>query len=267
MVSECFTPLAGACKVQRTQVICEGSQVVNETDRRYASTLAKGLHVLRAFGQKDASLGNREIARRTGIHSSTVSRLTYTLAKHGFLVQSHPSESFRLGPAAIALGYTAREGFSFLSLADPLMQELANDVSALVAVGVQDNEAVMLARVWRPMGRPAIWLQEGHRLPLDRSAPGRAINALSAPDETDTSLTAEDRQALIMKGYIVSLGGWNAEVNACAVPFVPDQTGLPFAFLCGAGQDEMDQDRIHREIGPKLIAKVNALKVVMGLPQ
>lgn len=241
--------------------------MVDETDRRYASTLAKGLQVLRAFSQKDASLGNREIARRTGIHSSTVSRMTYTLAKHGFLVQLQPSETFRLGPAAIALGYTAREGYSFLSLADPLMQELADDISALVAVGVQDGDAVMLARVWRPSERSAIWLQEGHRLPMDRSAPGRAIKALSPPIPDDAQQTTEDRQALILKGYVTSLGGWNAEVNACAVPFVPDQTGLPFAFLCGAGMDEMDADRIHNDVGPKLIAKVNALKVMLGLSQ
>ncbi|KJZ18433.1 IclR family transcriptional regulator [Loktanella sp. S4079] len=241
--------------------------MTEETDRRYASTLAKGLQVLRAFSQKDASLGNREIARRTGLHSSTVSRMTYTLTKHGFLVQLQPSESFRLGPAAIALGYTAREGFSFLSLADPIMQELADDISALVAVGVQDGEAVMLARVWRPRGRPAIWLQEGHRLPLDHSAPGRAIKATTAASPEDSDQTVADRQSLIIKGYVTSLGGWNAEVNACAVPFVPDQTGLPFAFLCGAGMDEMPKERIHEEIGPKLITKVNALKVMLGLPQ
>lgn len=240
--------------------------MIDETDRRYAATLAKGLQVLRAFSQKDPSLGNREIARRTGLHSSTVSRLTYTLAKHGFLVQLHPSEAFRLGPAAIALGYTAREGFSFLSLADPLMQALADEVSALVAVGVQDSDAVMLARVWRPANRAAIWLQEGHRLPLERSAPGRAILALAAPAPDDSEQTRADRQALLARGCVDSVGGWNSDVNACAVPFVPDQTGLPFAFLCGAMKDELDADRLAQDVGPKLIAKVSVLKVMLGLP-
>ncbi|MFQ1699990.1 IclR family transcriptional regulator [Loktanella agnita] len=239
--------------------------MVDETDRRYAATLAKGLQVLRAFSQKDPSLGNREIARRTGLHSSTVSRLTYTLAKHGFLVQLQPSEAFRLGPAAIALGYTARESFSFLSLADPLMQALADDVSALVAVGVQDGDAVMLARVWRPVGRAAIWLQEGHRLPLDRSAAGRAIMALAPQGPDDSPQTNADRQALLTRGCVDSIGSWNEDVNACAVPFVPDQTGLPFAFLCGAMKSEMDATRLSEQVGPKLITKVNALKALLGL--
>ena len=47
-----------------------------EHDPRYANTLARGLSVLRAFRTSDDGLSNAEIAQRTGLPKSTVSRLT-----------------------------------------------------------------------------------------------------------------------------------------------------------------------------------------------
>lgn len=234
-------------------------------DARYSSTLGKGLEILRVFKPKDGSLGNREISRRTGIPSATVSRLTYTLAQHGFLVQLHPSEAFKLGPAAISIGYTAREGYSFFQAADPLMQALANKVSMLVAVCAQDNDAVVLARVWRPYDRPSIWLGEGHRLPLTQSAPGRAILASEPSNADDSNRTSRDRQTLMAKGFVTSLGGWNSQVNACAVPFRPEQGGASFAFICGAQIEELNETRLNREVGPELLDTVTRLKTNLGL--
>lgn len=234
-------------------------------DARYASTLGKGLTVLRAFKPSDNALGNREISRRTGIPSATVSRLTYTLAQHGFLVQLQPSEAFKLGPAAIAVGHTAREGFSFFQAADPLMQELANQISNLVAVGVQDGDAVILARAWRPVDHQSIWLSEGHRLPMTTSAPGRALLAGQPPSDADSQETIQDRQTLQSRGFVVSVGGWNSQVNACAVPFSPDQQGMPFAFLCGALAEDLSEDMMIGTTGPALLNAVERLKLGLGL--
>ena len=280
-------------------------------DARYASTLGKGLIILRAFTPSDGALGNREISRRTGFPSATVSRLTYTLAQHGFLIQQHPSEAFKLGPAAIAVGYTAREGFSFFQQADPIMQDLAEQTSTLVAVCVQDESDAIMARIWRPTRRPSIWLSEGHRLPLDNSAPGRALLASrpvsdtesdaimariwrptrrpsiwlseghrlpldnSAPgrallasrpvSDTDSDAIKLDRQTLIARGFVTSIGGWNREINACATPFSPDPMGLPFAFLCGALGESLGEPRLLNEVGPALLSSVTRLKAAMGL--
>jgi DNA-binding IclR family transcriptional regulator len=144
-----------------------------QRDRRYATTLAKGLQVLQAFSASDRALGNRELSRRTGMPPSTVARMTFTLTRLGFLQQLKPEDSYRLGPAVMALGYTARAGLSFLPTAEPLMQELADEVGALVALAMRDGDAAMLTRCWRPRNTPTIWLTEGHRLPLNRSSRAR----------------------------------------------------------------------------------------------
>lgn len=57
-------------------------------DRRFATTLARGLSVLRAFRPSNDGLGNAEIAERTGLPRSTVSRLTFTLQTLGYLTHA-----------------------------------------------------------------------------------------------------------------------------------------------------------------------------------
>jgi DNA-binding IclR family transcriptional regulator len=55
------------------------------TDRSFVVALSRGLDVLRAFHPSDGLLGNQEIAARTNLPKPTVSRLTYTLTKLGYL--------------------------------------------------------------------------------------------------------------------------------------------------------------------------------------
>lgn len=242
-----------------------GSGAEQERDRRFATTLAKGLQILQAFSANDRALGNRELARRTGMPPSTVARMTFTLTRLGFLQQRKPEESYRLGPAVMALGYTARAGLSFLPTAEPMMQQLADEVGALVALAVRDGDAAMLTRCWRPRNTPTIWLSEGHRLPLDRSSPGRAMLAAAPRSSDENERIQQDRSSLQSRGFVVSLGHWNEHINACAVPFWPEPALGPAAFLCGAGEEVLPQERLEKVVGPLLLARVRELEAQLGL--
>jgi len=238
-----------------------------DRDRRFATTLAKGLNILRAFAPSDRSLGNRELARRTGLPPSTVARMTFTLTRLGFLQQLKPDDSYCLGPAVMALGYTARARLSFLPTAEALMQDLADEVGALVALAMRDGEAAMLTRCWRPRNTPAIWLTEGHRLPLARSSPGRAILAARPGSPDDAASVREDRAALQSKGFLVSVGRWNENINACAVPFWPDPSQEAAAFLCGAHSDVLPQSLLEEKVGPLLLGRVRELERSLGISE
>ena len=76
----------------------------HEKDRRFASTLARGLSVLRAFRASDDGLSHMEIVQRTGLPNATVSRLTFTLGELGYLSHAGKNDRYRLGPAALVLG-------------------------------------------------------------------------------------------------------------------------------------------------------------------
>jgi DNA-binding IclR family transcriptional regulator len=193
--------------------------------------------------------------------------MTFTLTQLGFLQQLKPEDSYCLGPALMALGYTARARLTFLPSAEELMQNLADEVGALVALAMRDGEEAMLTRCWRPRNTPAIWLTEGHRLPLERSSPGRAILAARKRAATDPASVREDRAVLHSKGFISSIGQWNENVNACAVPFWPDPSQEPAAFFCGAHQDVLPESSLNDEVGPLLLARVRELERILGISE
>ena len=116
-----------------------GQKEPEEKDRKFATTLARGLSVLRAFRASDRLLGNQDISERTKLPKSTVSRLTYTLSKLGYLNHLKDVEKYRLGPAVLALGNIAQASLSFLQTANPMMQELADTTGTMVLMYVPDK--------------------------------------------------------------------------------------------------------------------------------
>ena len=57
-----------------------------KTDRHFVTALARGLEVLACFRHGDRMLGNQELSKRCGLAKSTVSRLTHTLTRLGYLI-------------------------------------------------------------------------------------------------------------------------------------------------------------------------------------
>ncbi|WP_373691074.1 helix-turn-helix domain-containing protein [Endozoicomonas sp. ONNA2] len=57
-----------------------------EKDRKFVEPLARSLDLLQAFSQQGGVLANQDLARITGLPKPTISRLTYTLTRLGYLV-------------------------------------------------------------------------------------------------------------------------------------------------------------------------------------
>ena len=70
-----------------------------KNDRQFVTALARGLEVLRAFGPGSGPLGNQEIAEFAGLPKPTVSRLTHTLTKLGYLNYLPRLGKYELGTA------------------------------------------------------------------------------------------------------------------------------------------------------------------------
>ncbi|MGB3506978.1 MAG: helix-turn-helix domain-containing protein, partial [Xanthobacteraceae bacterium] len=104
------------------------------TDRNFVVALARGLEVLRAFHPKDGLLGNQEIAARTNLPKPTVSRLTYTLTKLGYLTQVPRFEKYQLTPAAMSLGYAALANLGVQHLSESFREDVMRATGGAVAV-------------------------------------------------------------------------------------------------------------------------------------
>src|SRR6202047_243917 len=105
------------------------------TDRNFVVALSRGLEVLRAFRPNDGLLGNQEIAARTNLPKPTVSRLTYTLTKLGYLSPVPRFEKYQLAPSAMALGYAALANLGVRHLSEPFREEVMRETGGAVAVG------------------------------------------------------------------------------------------------------------------------------------
>lgn len=251
-------------------------------DPRFATTLARGLSVLRAFRVTDDGLSNAEIAQRTGLPKSTVSRLTFTLGQLGYLIQSPRDDRFRPGPTLVAVGHVAAASLSFLVPAHELMQRLAEETGTLVVLAVRDGEKMVLIRTWRPTHVASIWLEVGQRIPFQPFSSPRTFFAAATQAEIDRVLAEPfpDRDAvdglladrprlrddIARKGFVSTPKGRDGPplYNAVSVPFRSGNLAEPVIFTCGALPSEASVERMETEVGPSLAAAVRSLERMTG---
>ncbi|MDM0032441.1 helix-turn-helix domain-containing protein [Variovorax sp. J22P271] len=118
-------------------------------DRHFVAALARGLQVLQAFKSGEERLGNQELAERCSLPKSTVSRLTYTLTKLGFLHHDDDAGRYRLGMATLSLGGTTLSRLDAKEVSRPIMQKLADSTQCLVALSMREGSPCFM---WRPVG-------------------------------------------------------------------------------------------------------------------
>src|SRR3984957_4279965 len=146
-------------------------------DRHFVEALARGLEILACFRQRDGLLGNQELARRSGLAKSTVSRLTYTLTKLGYLTHVEESGKYALGAATLSLASAMLGRLDIRKLARPLMQELAEFSNCLVSLCSRDRLSMVYVDVARSSAAVTLSLDTGSRIQIANSASGRAYLA------------------------------------------------------------------------------------------
>lgn len=164
-------------------------------DRHFVTALARGMEVLACFRAGDRLLGNQEIAQRCRLPKSTVSRLTYTLTRLGYLNHVEELGKYRLGVATFALSSTMVANLDVNDVAGPLMQELADFARAEVALGARDRLSMVYLVHCRSKDLHNRELRIGSRLPLAVTSMGRAWLAGCEPKDRDAVLRSlQDRR-------------------------------------------------------------------------
>lgn len=246
-------------------------------DPGFVTALARGLELLRAFGRDDRYLGNGELAKRTGIPKSTVSRLTQTLTSLGYLRYVARLERYQLGPGVLALGYRYLAGNGVRDVAHPRMQVLADATDCAVALGTGDRTEMVYLGVCQGKGPLILRLETGARIPMAVTSMGRAYlaglpeadrEALMARLRTEhgddwPALRDGIRDALLFyadHGYCISEGHWNRDVASAGVPLVLEGGAHVLAINCGGSAMRLTRRVLERSIGPRLIELVRAVE-------
>ena len=254
---------------------------VGKQDRHFVTALSRGLDVLSCFRSGSRLLGNQDISERCRLPKSTVSRLTYTLTKLGYLHYVKESGKYRLGTATLALGSAVLGRFDVRDLARPLMQELADATGTSVALGARQRLSMVVIEVCKGNSVLSLNTEVGMHYPLATAAIGRAYLAVvGEPERSDLmdqireldhvawpALQAGLEQSLAMYrslGVCGSFGDWQPDVNGIALGFRPGNGLPPMAINCGAPAFKVPADYLLNEVRPRLIDLVRRIEEGLG---
>lgn len=209
-----------------------------EPDATFSSSsvvaLARGLEILRCFSAREPSLSNSELAGYTGLPKSTISRLTKTLVELGYLRHDVKHRRYFVGPSVLALGYCALSNLRVTELARPHMQALADATGALISLATRDRLSMLYLEACSSDTTMTLKMGRGVRMPIVSTSIGRAFLAALPPKERaylisslqhkhEPPMDAQQMSRLTKEltrferdGYCLSLGDWNADVNAAA---------------------------------------------------
>lgn len=249
----------------------------HKEDRHFVTALARGLDVLACFRGGDTTLTNQEIAQRCKLPRSTVSRLTMTLTKLGYLIHLEDSGRYRLGTACLALGSSILARLDVRKMARPLMQALAEFSGGTVSLGMRDRLSMLYIESCRGTAALALTLDVGSRIPLATSAIGRAWLAEVAPRERldvmeqirelDDVAWPQIRRGIEQGiddhhtlGVTCSFGDWQKDVNGIARAFQPGG-GLPvMAINVGGPSSSLSKEFLLEQVKPRLLQVVAQLE-------
>jgi DNA-binding IclR family transcriptional regulator len=94
---------------------------------RPLGSVERAIALLEALGDAGAPLGTNELARRTGINASTVSRVLATLLDAGLVEREPGAQRWQLGLRLVHLGNAALARLDLRDLARPLLEQLVRD--------------------------------------------------------------------------------------------------------------------------------------------
>jgi DNA-binding IclR family transcriptional regulator len=229
-------------------------------------SLERGIELLRSFRPGSELLGNAELAERTGLSRSTVTRLTQTLAGSGMLQVDPRSRAFRLAPAVLSFAHAMRTGSTVLTTAAPLMRQVAEARKINVGLAAPDRDEMVYLESIRYNRRPSLrTVVSGQRVPMELTSLGRAYLA-SAPEAKRKALLSHFREAragqwrrlfaeislaiesVAQDGYCAA--SWQAEVTAVATPLV--FRGAYYALNVSVSSAQAF-DSVVRELAPTLL--------------
>lgn len=231
-----------------------------QPSERHLTSVQRAISVLEALAETEAGLGTNEVARRTGINASSVSRVLATLAAGGLVEHIAESGRYRLGLRLLQLGRAALGSLGLRDLARPHLTELARLTGETATLSIAgEGEAITLDYVPSPssvrseatVGRTSaahatavgkVFLAHGGGLP------DGPLKAFTDRTLTDPAAIHEEIRTARERGWAQALGEREADLNGLAVP-VLDHAGALIGILGLQGPAaRFTPERLHRDL-------------------
>ena len=240
---------------------------------RQVAAVQRAIAILDELAAARTELGTNEIARRTGINVSTISRILATLASGGLVDHVPSTGRYRIGVGIVRLASAV--DLDIRSLARPHLEELGKRLGETATLSVPgEHEAFTLDFAQSPLsvrsvaevGRTSVAhatavgkvvLATAERLPSGRpEGLHRTDHRGSARSSKSSSPAVRDR------GWAQAVGEREEDLNAVAVP-VLDRSGKLVAILGVQGPAVRFSPRAMRSAVELLVEKAAQISAAL----
>ncbi len=173
-------------------------------------SVERAMSILSAFSTQRPIMSLAELAEETGLHKSTILRLTNSMMIYGF-IQRDSDGMFSVGPSVWRLGLIFRRDFTKREHVAPSLKILAEATGETASFYVRSgNERICLYRVNSP-NLLRFHVEEGMRLQLSTGASGLVLRHFSGEDVGDLAKFNKN-------GTVSSVGQTNPNISSVATP-------------------------------------------------
>lgn len=147
------------------------------------SVLARVVRIVEAFGLDDRTLTVTDIARRSGLHVATASRLIDELVGSGWLERE--GRRVHIGVRLWEVVSRASPTVGLREAAMPFMEDLHAVIGHHIQLGVIDRDEVLFVERLTAQGAAVNYSRIAGRLPLHASSSGMVLLAYSSVEQQE----------------------------------------------------------------------------------
>jgi IclR family acetate operon transcriptional repressor len=251
-----------------------------EPRRASVQSIDRAVAILRCFDGRKPELGISELARSTGLSTSTVHRLLLAMQGNG-LIRQTADRRYALGPLVVQLARGGGIPDTLRDAAMPVLRELRDETEETAAVHeLQSGQRVVVDQVESHHQLRRTYTEFGIPVPLPQGAPGKVLLAylpwhrqaevLAGPLDqvtpstiTDPAELAEQLAETRRAGFARSLSERTPGIRTVAGP-VFDFSGEVVGCLSLSGPEmRMPVDRMD-QLGPRIAAAAWTVSELLG---
>jgi len=146
-----------------------------ERDPSYVEAFARGLRVIRSFGEERETMTLADIAKLTDLPRATVRRSLFTLGQLGYVIDD--GRQFRLTPKVLSLGYAYLSSTPLPRVILPALEMVSEQVRESCSAAILDGPDIVYIARSATKRIMSVGLAVGSRLPAYCTSLGRALLA------------------------------------------------------------------------------------------
>jgi DNA-binding IclR family transcriptional regulator len=243
---------------------------------RHVAAVERAVGVLEALADEGGELGTNELARRTGVNASSVSRVLATLSAGGYIEHVEETGRYRLGLRLLQLGNVVLGNLDLRQVARPHLESLVEETGETATLSVPgERDAVTVDFVQSGssvqsvarLGRPSV---------AHATATGKVLLAFGGVPlptgrlERFTPRTLTDPRKLATAVERVRAQGWaeatgerERDLDAVAAPILGAEGRLAGILGLQGPGGRFDRRARRVAVGP-LLARATAVSEALG---